>query len=49
MGKKVCLNDIIRWLNFLIIIKIIVKKLPKIYPQQNFYLNNSKLIKTSEY
>ena len=45
IGRKVCLNDIIRWLNFYNNKKIIVKRLPKIYPQENFYLNNSKLLK----
>ena len=36
----------IRWLNFYNNEKITVKRLPKIYPQENFYLNNSKLLKT---
>ena len=37
IGRKVCLNDIIRWLNFYNNKKIIVKRLPKIYPQENFF------------
>tara|TARA_Y100001958_G_C21242085_1_gene570220 strand:- start:1488 stop:2306 length:819 start_codon:yes stop_codon:yes gene_type:complete len=46
IGRKVYLNDMIRWLNFYNNEKITVKRLPKIYPQENFYLNNSKLLKT---
>ena len=46
IGKKVYLHDIIKWLNFHNTNSYTVKKLPKYYSQQNFYLNNSKLIKT---
>jgi len=46
IGKKVYLHDIVKWLNFHNTDSYIVKKLPKYYSQQNFYLNNSKLIKT---
>ena len=38
--------DSIKWLNFHNTNSYTVKKLPKYYSQQNFYLNNSKLIKT---
>ena len=46
IGEKVYLHDIIKWLNFHNTNRYTVKKLPKYYSQQNFYLNNSKLIKT---
>ena len=46
IGEKVYLHDIIKWLNFHNTNSYTVKKLPKYYSQQNFYLNNSKLIKT---
>lgn len=45
LGVKVYLNEIIKWLNFHNKKKIIVKSLPKKYNDQNFYMNNSKLLK----
>ena len=46
IGRKVYLHDVVKWLNFYNTRNYTVKKLPKHYLQQNFYLNNSKLLKT---
>ena len=46
IGRRVYLYDIVKWLNFHNNHNYTVKKLPKYYLQQNFYLNNSKLLKT---
>jgi dTDP-4-dehydrorhamnose reductase len=46
IGRKVYLCDIVKWLNYYNNKKYTIKKLPKFYSQQNFYLNNSKLLKT---
>lgn len=45
MGKKVYLNELIKWLNFYNKKKTIIKPIPKKYNDQNFYINNSKLLK----
>lgn len=44
IGKKVFLNKIIDWLNFYNKKKFIISNLPKNSFDQNFYLNNSKLM-----
>lgn len=46
IGKKVYLFNIFNWLNFYNDEKNTIKKQLKIYPQENFFLNNSKLLKT---
>ena len=49
MGKKVYLKRIIEWLNFYNKKKIVLKNLPiNINKSQNFYLNNTKLIKETK-
>ena len=49
MGKKVYLKKIIEWLNFSNKKKIIQKNLPiNINKSQNFYLNNTKLLKETK-
>ena len=49
MGKKVYLKRIIEFLNFYNKKKIVLKNLPiNINKSQNFYLNNTKLIKETK-
>ena len=47
MGKRVYLNDIVKWLNFhnKKKNKIVFKKLSKKFNKDSFILNNKKLIK----
>ena len=47
LGKRVYLNDIVKWLNFhnRKKNKIVINKLSKKFNKDSFFLNNKKLIK----
>lgn len=48
IGKKILLNQLVNWLNYFNKEEYKIKNLPKNFNNQNFYLNNAKLIKETK-
>ena len=48
IGKKILLNQLVNWLNYFNKEVYKIKKLPKNFSNQNFYLNNTKLIRETK-